>query len=65
MSAPQVGWDRSDEDGWLIIDAIETAEDGTVVGYWTCDQHGGEHWFAADKIGTGWRDSGAIEARDA
>lgn len=49
----QVGMWRDDEDGWLMIDAIDR-DCGVVWGYHCIDKHGGEHYIEAHKMGEGW-----------
>ena len=50
----QVGMHRSDEDGWVMVDALDTAADGSVVGYHLIGPKGVESYLSADNIGSGW-----------
>lgn len=49
----KVGMWRDDEDGWLVIDAIDR-DCGVVWGYHCLDRDGGEHYLEAHKMGEGW-----------
>lgn len=49
----QVGMWRDNEDGWLMIDAIDR-DCGVVWGYHCIDKHGGDHYLEAHKMGEGW-----------
>lgn len=49
----QVGMWRDNEDGWLMIDAIDR-DCGVVWGYHCIDKHGGDHYIDAARMGEGW-----------
>ena len=51
----RVGMQRSDENGWLMIDAIDR-DCGVVWGYHCIDKHGAEHYIDAAKMGDDWHD---------